>query len=65
MPTHISGDGSSELTFGEWERLFMFSETCSSQLGNQVGDRVSTLISKMMISNQVNVVGEGYEFSTF
>ena len=40
----------------------MPSETCSSQLGSQAGDRVSSLISKMMISNQVNILGEGYGF---
>ncbi|PON51790.1 MYC/MYB transcription factor [Parasponia andersonii] len=48
LPTRISG-----------ERLLMSSETCSSQFGSQVEDRVSTLISKMMISNQVKIVGEG------
>lgn len=58
----MSGAGSAELPFEEWERLWMSSETCSSQLGSQVGDRVSSLISKMMINNQFNIVGEGYEF---
>ncbi|EXB38407.1 hypothetical protein L484_022306 [Morus notabilis] len=59
LPTHMSGAGSAELPFEEWERLWMSSETCSSQLGSQVGDRVSSLISKMMINNQFNIVGEG------
>lgn len=62
-PTRLSGAESTEIPFGEWEKLLMPSETCSSQLGNQSGDRVSALISKMMISNQVNVLGEGYGFS--
>lgn len=62
LPTHISGAGSTEIPFGEWERLWISSETCSSRLGRQVGDRVATLISKMIINNQFNIVGEGYEF---
>ncbi|XP_062087129.1 transcription factor LHW-like isoform X2 [Humulus lupulus] len=59
LPASICGAGSTELPFGEWERLLMSSETCPSQLGSQVGDQVSALINKMMISNQVNIVGEG------
>lgn len=59
LPTHISGAGSTEIPFGEWERLWISSETCSSRLGRQVGDRVSALISKMIINNQFNIVGEG------
>ncbi|POO01350.1 MYC/MYB transcription factor [Trema orientale] len=59
LPTRISGEGSTEQPLGEWERLLMSSETCSSQFGSQVEDRVSTLISKMMTSNPVKIVGEG------
>ncbi|KAM6595775.1 hypothetical protein CsatA_006299 [Cannabis sativa] len=59
LPVSICGAGSTELPFGEWERLLMSSETCPAPLGSQAGDQVLALINKMMISNQVNIVGEG------
>jgi hypothetical protein len=50
-------------TFGEWEGSWDSPEVRSSQLRSQAGDRVRSLINYMMMNNQVNVVGEGYDFS--
>ncbi|KAJ4979264.1 hypothetical protein NE237_010044 [Protea cynaroides] len=54
----ISGLESTEALLKEWERLGTSSETQVSRLGCQVEDRVCSLI-KMMMNNQVHVVGEG------
>ncbi|KAJ7981232.1 Transcription factor LHW [Quillaja saponaria] len=55
----ISGTGTSNSPFVGWEGCWVSSESQSSQIGMQVGNRVSSLIDKMMMNNQVNVVGEG------
>lgn len=60
----ISGTGSDELPFGEWERCLASSEIYSDH-GIHAGDRVFALINKMLTNNQVNIVGEGYDFSIF
>ena len=35
----------------------------AAQVGEQVGDRVRLLMEKMMMSNHVNMVGQGYGLS--
>ncbi|KAF3439470.1 hypothetical protein FNV43_RR17748 [Rhamnella rubrinervis] len=59
LPMRISGTGSDELSFGEWERCLASSEIGSSELGIHARDRVFALINKMLTNNQVNIVGEG------
>lgn len=44
----------SELPFGEWENCWGSSETNSSQLGPH------SLVNKLMMNKQINLVGEGY-----
>ncbi|OVA07152.1 Myc-type [Macleaya cordata] len=55
----ISGIESTELLLKEWEGLWNSPESHLPQLGCQTGDKVLLLINKMMINNQVHVVGEG------
>ncbi|KAK9279754.1 hypothetical protein L1049_013436 [Liquidambar formosana] len=55
---HISGIESSELPFEEWEECWVSPQTRTSQLKGQARDRVHSLVNRMM-SNQVNVLGEG------
>ncbi|XP_043719505.1 transcription factor LHW-like [Telopea speciosissima] len=54
----ISGLESTEVLLKEWEELGSFPETQLYRLGCQVEDQVCSLI-KMMMTNQVHVVGEG------
>uniref|UniRef100_A0A5B6YGP3 Putative transcription factor LHW-like isoform X1 n=1 Tax=Davidia involucrata TaxID=16924 RepID=A0A5B6YGP3_DAVIN len=55
----ISGIESPELAFEEWEACWVSAETQTSQLRVQTEDKVHSLINKMMMSNRVNIVGEG------
>uniref|UniRef100_A0A5B6YGT4 Putative transcription factor LHW-like isoform X1 n=1 Tax=Davidia involucrata TaxID=16924 RepID=A0A5B6YGT4_DAVIN len=55
----ISGIESPELAFDEWEACWVSAEAQTSQLGVQAEDNVRLLVNKMMMSNQVNIVGEG------
>ncbi|KAK6926512.1 Transcription factor MYC/MYB N-terminal [Dillenia turbinata] len=54
-----SGTESPDQTYEEWERCWVSNKTCIAQIGGQSGDRVSSLINKMMMGNQINPVGEG------
>ncbi|KAJ7012288.1 transcription factor LHW isoform X2 [Populus alba x Populus x berolinensis] len=58
VPPSTSGTENLALPFGEWEGHFG-SDVHSSQLGIQAGGRLCSLINKMMVNNQVNIVGEG------
>lgn len=51
----ISGADNPELGFQDWGSA----EADNSQLGVQAGNRVHFLVNKMMMDNQVNVLGEG------
>ncbi|KAA8549964.1 hypothetical protein F0562_001628 [Nyssa sinensis] len=55
----ISGIESPELAFEEWAACLVSAEAQTSQLGVQTEDKVCSLVNKMMMSNQVNIVGEG------
>lgn len=37
-------------------------EACNSQLGVGAGNELHLLVDKMMMENQVNVLGEGYDY---
>lgn len=56
---HISGIENSELSFEEWDECWASPQTHTSQLRGEVRDKVHSLINRMTMSNQVNVVGEG------
>ncbi|KAL9368259.1 hypothetical protein Peur_039458 [Populus x canadensis] len=58
VPPSTSGTENLALPFGEWEGHFG-PDVHSSQLGIQAGGRLCSLINKMMVNNQVNIVGEG------
>ncbi|XP_050232165.1 transcription factor LHW [Mercurialis annua] len=47
-----------ELSFGDWEG-FWASDAHSSHLKLQTGDQLHLLVTKMMLDNQVNLVGQG------
>jgi hypothetical protein len=64
VPPSTSGTENLALPFGEWEGHFG-PDVHSSQLGIQAGGRLCSLINKMMVNNQVNIVGEGYVFLPF
>lgn len=55
----ISKMESPELLFDEWEGCWFSPESRISQLGAQSSDTVHLLINKMMMTNQVNIVGQG------
>ncbi|CAK9184673.1 unnamed protein product [Ilex paraguariensis] len=55
---HVSGIKSPELAFDDWEACWASVEGRSSQLV-QAGDNVHSLVNKLMMDNQVHVVGEG------
>ncbi|KAA8544351.1 hypothetical protein F0562_022381 [Nyssa sinensis] len=55
----ISGIESPDLAFEEWEACWVSAEAQTSQLRVQAEDKVHSLINKMMMSNRVNIVGEG------
>ncbi|KAJ6750466.1 hypothetical protein OIU85_001043 [Salix viminalis] len=57
-PPSTSGTENRALPFGEWEG-HLGSDVHSSQLQIQAGGRLCSLINKMMVNNQVNIVGEG------
>ncbi|GAV80524.1 bHLH-MYC_N domain-containing protein [Cephalotus follicularis] len=59
VPPCMLGVEDPELSFGDGEGCWGSSEIHSSQLGIQAEDKVQSLIHKMMMNNQVNVVGEG------
>ncbi|KAI4334179.1 hypothetical protein L6164_018899 [Bauhinia variegata] len=59
FPPRIAGIGTSNLPFEDGEGCWFSSDSRSSQLGIQGGDRVSSLIEKMMMNNSVNIAGEG------
>ncbi|MCL7050976.1 hypothetical protein MKW94_007309 [Papaver nudicaule] len=55
----LPGIQSTDLLLKEWEGLLNSLESNLPQLGCQTEEKVSLLINKMMINNQINVVGEG------
>ncbi|KAI3898460.1 hypothetical protein MKX03_001358 [Papaver bracteatum] len=56
----LPGIESTDLLLKEWEGLLNSLENNSlPQLGCQTEDKVSLLMNKMMINNQINVVGQG------
>ncbi|KAI3965458.1 hypothetical protein MKW92_043083 [Papaver armeniacum] len=56
----LPGIESTDLLLKEWEGLLSSLENNSlPQLGCQTEDKVSLLVNKMMINNQINVVGQG------
>ncbi|KAF9665346.1 hypothetical protein SADUNF_Sadunf16G0113200 [Salix dunnii] len=57
-PPSTSGTENLAIHFGEWEG-HLGSDVHSSQLEIQAGGRLCSLINKMMVNNQVNIVGEG------
>ncbi|KAJ7948064.1 Transcription factor LHW [Quillaja saponaria] len=59
FPQRIAGIGTYNPHFEGWEGCWIASESQSSPLGIQEGNRIGSLIDKMMMNNQVNVVGEG------
>ncbi|KAI4322477.1 hypothetical protein L6164_022169 [Bauhinia variegata] len=59
FPPSIAGIVTSNLPFEDGEGCWFSSYSRSSQLGIQGGDRVSSLIEKMMANNSVNIAGEG------
>lgn len=61
----ISGIGSTETLPKEWEGLVNSPESQLSLLACPLEDRVCALINKMMMNNQVRVVGEGYAHFSF
>ncbi|XP_065865967.1 transcription factor LHW isoform X2 [Euphorbia lathyris] len=54
---HSSGIEKPELPFGDWEGYW--ATDAHSQLRLQTGNRLQVLIDKMMMNNQVNLVGQG------
>ncbi|KAI3939192.1 hypothetical protein MKX01_002060 [Papaver californicum] len=61
-PVHSSslpGIETTDLLLKEWEGLLNSLENNLPQLGCQTEDKISLLINKMMINNQINVVGQG------
>ncbi|XP_026418586.1 transcription factor LHW-like [Papaver somniferum] len=56
----LPGIESTDLLLKEWEGLLNSLENSNlPQLGCQTEDKVSLLMNKMMINNQINVVGQG------
>ncbi|CBI24427.3 unnamed protein product, partial [Vitis vinifera] len=56
---HGSGMENSEVPFEDWEGCWVFPETRISQLDGQAVESIYFLVNKMMMNNQVNIVGEG------
>ncbi|WCJ40108.1 transcription factor-related [Euphorbia peplus] len=54
---HSSGFEKPEVPFGDWEGYW--ATDAHSQLKLQTGNRLQLLIDKMMMNNQVNLVGQG------
>lgn len=60
----MSGIENPDFTFDDWEACFVSAEARTSLLGVQAVGRVQLLVNKMMMDNYVNLVGEGYDFSS-
>lgn len=56
---HGSGMENSEVPFEDWEGCWVSPETRISQLDGQAVESIYFLVNKMMMNNQVNIVGEG------
>lgn len=55
------GRQNSEVPFDDWEGCWVSPETRISELDGQAGGSIHFLVKKMMMNNQVNIVGEGYD----
>ncbi|GER37021.1 mannose-P-dolichol utilization defect 1 protein, partial [Striga asiatica] len=55
----LSGDLNPENSFHDYSPSWVSSETCNLQSSVRAGDKVHLHANKMMIDNQVHVVGEG------
>lgn len=50
-----------KLVFQDWSACWDSGEVQNSQLLNQAGESLRLLVNKMMMDNQFNLVGEGYD----
>ncbi|GER29598.1 mannose-P-dolichol utilization defect 1 protein, partial [Striga asiatica] len=55
----LSGDLNPENSFHDYSPSWVSSETCNLQSSVRARDKVHLFVNKMMIDNQVHVVGEG------